>query len=199
MRLALALLIGILALAQALQWRGWPPEPPAAPAPGTIELPQSPAAPSTMLDEGRTRDEYLSVAERPLFLPDRRPPPDEPAEPPSAGDDAADQLVGLDINAILIGGPDPASVWLVDPRRRNELIRRRLGEEYKGWVITAIDADRVRFERQGVSETLELQDFATSPAQRPSQAPRRAVRRPPARALPKIPPASQRSGADHDR
>ncbi|WP_200346793.1 hypothetical protein [Halochromatium glycolicum] len=199
MRSVLISLIVLLALAAALQWRGWPPAPPPAPASGTLDLPEPPARPSIALDDTRTAEDYLSVAERPLFSPDRRPPSDEPAPVVDADAATAEELAGLDVNAILIQSPTLATVWLVPPAQRNELVKKRRGDDYEGWVITAIEPDRVRFERQGQSETLELNDFNAPPVRRSPPTQRREARRPPARTPRKPAPASQNSGADDDR
>jgi hypothetical protein len=199
MRLSLGLLIVILAAALALQWLGWPREPATPAVPGPQELPQLPDQPAVALDDDRTRDEYLSVSERPLFLPDRRPPDDEPEVAVGPEEEVAEELTGLDINAILINRPDPASVWLVDARQRNTLIRKRLGESYQGWLITAIEPDRVKFERQGETKTLDLLDYDATPVGPARPAPRRNVRRTPAPVSQQTPPAPPRPGADDDR
>lgn len=198
MRPVLLSLIVVLAIAAVLQWQGWPPEPPPAPAAGTVELPEPSARPSIALDETRTADDYLSVTERPLFLPDRRPPADEPSADVETDAATAEQLAGLDVNAILIQSPNAATVWLVPPAQRNSLVKKRLGDDYEGWAITAIEPDRVRFERQGESETIELNDFSVPPVRRPPPTQRREARRPPTRTPRKPTPASPSSGADDD-
>jgi hypothetical protein len=199
MRPVLISLIAVLALAVVLQWRNWPPAPPAAPGSGTVDLPEPPAQPSVALDDSRTAEDYVSVAERPLFSPDRRPPSDEPAPVQDTDAATAEELAGLDVNAILIQSPTLATVWLVPQAQRNTLVKKRLGDDYEGWAITAIEPDRVRFERQGQSETIELNDFNAPPVRRPPPTQRREARRLPARTPRKPAPASQNTGADDDR
>ncbi|MCF7994254.1 MAG: hypothetical protein K9L32_00060 [Chromatiaceae bacterium] len=161
-------LIALLATAAALQWRDWPPAPPPVSSTDSFQPAAAPLQPPPVLDTDRTRDDYLTIVERPLFRPDRRPQPDDPVAEAGLEEEgaAAEALRNTDINAILIKSPDPPSVWLIDPMRRNELIRRRLGEDYQGWIITAIEPDQVRFERQGQTETLNLNDFLTAPQRR---------------------------------
>jgi general secretion pathway protein N len=201
MRLILIAMIALLALAAVLQWRDWPPTLPAVPAAGSLDLPELPEQPSFTLDDERARDDYLSVVERPLFLPDRRPP-QSPAPVDNMADGAEvpadEELTGVDVNAILINTEARRSVWLVDPSQGNELIRKRLGDDFKGWVIKDIEADRVRFERQGRIETLDLLDFSASSQRRLPVRPNSTSRRPPVRRSPQTASDSQ-AGPSHDR
>ncbi|WP_201243744.1 hypothetical protein [Halochromatium salexigens] len=161
--IALLLLGGLL-----LQWLDWrEPLPSSAEEAGLNDLVSAPVAPdpnqaAPML---RPEDDYFAVMERPLFLPDRRPPDDEPVE--ANTDDLSEEvaeLEKLDVNATLILSPSEASVWLKDPARE-DLVRLRLGEEYQGWTVAQIKADHVLMERQGTTETLNLMDYSapTSP------------------------------------
>jgi hypothetical protein len=78
------------------------------------------------------------------------------------------ELVGVDVMAILIAEPHVPSVWLLDRRQAPSAQRYRLGDDYQGWRISAIEPDSIEFRRQGRSERLPLHDFsaAASPAQR---------------------------------
>jgi hypothetical protein len=180
MKLLLAIVIGGLALAVGLQWRDWPPSSPAPPDVEPAAPPVLSERPAPRLDDARTRDDYLAVIERPLFTPDRRPPPDEAESEPEpvaeVPEEAIAELKGTDVNAILLGKGSAPSVWLRDPRSRDELIRKRIGDDYKGWLVKAIEAERVQFERQGLTETLDLHDFAAAPA-RPVPGSRNDIRR----------------------
>lgn len=190
MKLVLLGIAAVLALILLLQWQDWQeslPEPRAADLPAElIEGPSGPP-PSAQLSLLRPEDEYLAVTTRPLFLPDRRPVPEEPnAETPDLEEEIAD-LASLDVTATLILSPSEASVWLRDTQQR-ELVRLRLGDRYQGWQVAQINGDHILLERQGVTEKLQLLDFS-----RPNVQPRR-----PARALPPG-SASGRKAPGHPR
>ncbi len=147
----MALLV-ILALAGVLvmQWRDWPR--PLSPV-GPPRAEQGAAAdPGAATDDSRAtpappeaKETYASVAERPLFRPQRKPEPPaaEPEPQPEATPDGT--LDGLDLSAVLIF-PGVTSAWITDPGTP-QLKRLRLGDEQAGWSVKAILADRVVFER----------------------------------------------------
>lgn len=152
-------LIGVL----AWQWRAWPPAEPAAPeAPADALAPiAAPAGPASgeLLPPPPPKEEYLSVKERPLFLPDRRPPPEEePAEEAPTAPEVAAELDQLDLNAVLIT-PALVSAWVRAPSQA-ELVRLRLGDEFQGWTVQQIEPSRVVLERQGSQGALELRDYS---------------------------------------
>lgn len=167
---------GLLSLALLLQWWDWREQLPAPPE-ATLQ-PDQLSAPSTPqlnadLSALRPEEDYSVVVERPLFLPDRRPLPEDAGgeSAPDLQEEIAD-LANLDVSATLILSPTEASVWLRDPQQPS-LIRLRLGEEYQGWKIAQINADHVLLERQGLTETLQLLDFSAPPV--PARGPRRPV------------------------
>lgn len=161
--LGIALLLTASLLLQWLDWRE--PLPEAGEGAGLSDLVSAPAAPdpNQAVPMLRPEDEYLAVIERPLFLPERRPPTEEPVD--LNADDLSQEvaeLEKLDVSATLILSPSEASVWLQDPARP-ELVRLRLGEEYQGWTVAGIETDRILMERQGTTETLDLRDYSASP------------------------------------
>lgn len=182
------LLLGIAILLLGLllwQWRHWRqplPRLETEAGAGLSELVSAPAVPdpAQAIPMLRPENDYLVVLERPLFLPERRPPPDEPIEdiPDDVTEEVA-ELARLNVNATLILSPNEASVWLRDPDRP-DLVRLRLGDEYKGWTVAGIEPDYVVMERQGTTETLDLWDFSAPNARvgRPPDARSSAPSRP---------------------
>ncbi len=169
-----AALLVVLALAGilVLQWRDWPR--PLSPV-GPPRSDQGAAAdPGAAADASLTtpappeaKETYASVAERPLFRPQRKPEPPPAAEPtpePEAVQDGT--LEGLDLSAVLIS-PGATSAWITDPSAP-QIKRLRLGDEQAGWSVKAILADRVVFERQGETNELLLRDFSQTPASPPA-------------------------------
>lgn len=160
--LGIALLLTASLLLQWLDWRA--PLPEGEEGAGLSDLVSAPAAPdpNQAIPMLRPEDEYLAVIERPLFLPERRPPTEEPVD--LSGDDLSQEIAELDkldVSATLILSPSEASVWLKDPTQP-ELVRLRLGEEYQGWTVAGIETDRILMERQGTTETLDLLDYSAS-------------------------------------
>lgn len=159
------LLLGFVVVLTAIllfQWRDWRLELPGALAPDAapeVEMASAPASPEAA-PMPRPEEDYVAVAERPLFLPERRPPEDESVET-TVGEQSAEvaDLARLDVKATLILSPTDASVWLQDPDHQ-ELVRLRLGDDYEGWTVAKIEGDRVLMERQGAQETLDLLDFS---------------------------------------
>lgn len=191
MRASIALLAFALVAVLVWQWWDWPttvPEP--GEEPGSIpaqSASQAPGDPSDLLAPLGEKDEYATVTERPLFLPDRRPPSEEPEEDVPPEEEGPSDLAGLDLNAVLITQSE-SSAWIRDPAKK-ELIRLRPGDELSGWSVHEILSDRVLLERQGEKDTLVLRDYKNMPppvpprrapsARKPGQqSPRSAVKRP---------------------
>jgi hypothetical protein len=149
-----------------LQWRDWPPQvpvPPVAEGDADLAFQAAPEADTLELMPLPPREEYASVIERPLFLPDRRPPPDEPAMP--TDDEPPEDLTeldGMDLSAVVIT-PSSVSAWVRAPQGR-ELVRLRLGDDFEGWTVTGIEPERLLLERQGEADELVLRDYQNAPA-----------------------------------
>jgi hypothetical protein len=143
-----------------------------------VEVPPAPEEnPLDLLTPLGEKEEYAVVTERPLFLPDRRPPSEEPEEAaPEPEPEKATVLARLDLNAILIS-PAGSSAWIRDPANKN-LVRLRPGDDLEGWSVQEILSDRVLLERQGQTDTLILRDYKNMPPPAPPRQ-RRAARRPP--------------------
>jgi general secretion pathway protein N len=174
-------LLGIL----TFQWIGWPPPAPSREStnvPGTTEPVAPPTQPDLLarLDTGDTKDHYVSIIERPLFRPDRKPePPSDEQSGPEVPQEST-ELSAFDLNAVLIT-PDVVSAWIQDPAQP-KLRRLRIGDDLQGWSVTGILEDRVLLERQGQQDALILRDYSkASPATAPPPA-RKVLPRPPPRA-----------------
>ncbi len=194
MRALFALLALSLAVVLVWQWRDWPPPPPgaaqadAAPPDGKASG-QTEENPLDLLTPLGEKDEYAEVTERPLFLPDRRPPTEEPPEKePAPEPEQASDLARMDLNAVLIT-PAESSAWVRDPSKQ-ELVRLRLGDDLAGWSVKEILADRLLVERQGETDTLILRDYKNMPP--PTPPPRR---RPAARNRPQQPQQQAAKGS----
>ena len=86
MKWALAILVAVLGAIVGLEWLGWPPSPPQqdgddtkTSAPGASAT-QAQKNPLDVLAPLEDKGQYAVIMERPLFLPDRRPPEEEPEE-----------------------------------------------------------------------------------------------------------------------
>ena len=162
------LMLGWIALALmgmlVLEWSDWSPAP-SMPSvepserPGQVDAADEPGL-SEMLLPPVSRDDYVSVIERPLFLPDRRPPPDEPDEEPTEDEVPAD-LDRLDLSAVLIT-PSLVSAWVRSPTE-NELMHLRIGMELEGWTVDDIQRDKLVLKRQGETHELTLRDYENPP------------------------------------
>lgn len=180
MKTLLAVIAAALCGVLFLQWNNWRPTPPteAELLPGAAITPSSPEPPTAgdLLLSSPPKEDYASVGERPLFLPDRRPPPDEPEGEEAEPEEASD-LAGTDLNAVLIT-PALVSAWVQTPSS-SELVRLRLGDDFEGWTVSTIEPDRLVLERQGETNELILRDYASMRAAPPQAAPRRQTRRAP--------------------
>jgi general secretion pathway protein N len=195
------------------QWRNWPPQPPQVsatdPNASADETPEQ--LEENLLDlltPLGEKEDYAQVTERPLFLPDRRPPVEEeleetPVQPEQIGD-----LDRMDLNAVMITSGESAA-WVRDPSK-NELLRLRPGDELVGWSVEEILSDRLLLERQGETDTLILRDYKNMPPpvtprqkptarKRPQQAPRQAAKGRPQEPDAERPNASRRPGPRNSR
>lgn len=178
-KVLLILSIG-LAVVLIMQWRDW-----SQPLPDGDKLPVQESSNSTLravdpptVASLRPPEDYAEIAERPLFVPTRRPFVEEPQE---ANQDLTEEIADLerlDLSAILILSPDNASVWLKDPARADRsLVRLRRGDLYQGWTVADIKEQQIIMERQGTTQALELLDFSRPKGQSPT-AKRPEIQRP---------------------
>lgn len=189
------LLAGVL----TLQWRGWAPDgglpaPPPAPANAAGGTEVGPTDVDPMALEPPPKEAYASVTERPLFLPERRPPPDEPEDGPVVEDEPLPELDGVDLTAVVIT-PAVVSAWVRSADAKG-VKRLRLGEDFQGWTVKTIEPARLVLERQGETNELPLRDYANAPPPiPPTRLPpsRRAAADAPAQ------PAAARRGADESK
>lgn len=191
MRAALGILLIGLASLLLVQWWDWPPPPnwraSSAPANGQGEaVPLDVLDETIALDELRDREAYNEIIERPLFLPDRRPPdPDEDEEDQAPLDAEAVSIETLDLLAIIIT-PQLAKAW-VRQGQATDHTEVRQGEEIAGWTVAEIRGDRLILERQDETGTLELRSYEAQPT-----SPQRTARQGPfSRPGPPKPPRPQ--------
>jgi len=185
-----ALLLGGLL---AIQWLGWRPVNPLA----DLEQEQSnetagvpPVSPST-LGEVPDVDHYAVISDRPLFVPDRRPPSDEAAETDVPEEELPAKLE-YDLTAVVMS-PEGKTALLQKPGEKK--VERALeGDLLDGWTLTQILEDRVVLERQGEKNTIVLRDFSEKQAApAPKQPSPRARPQPNLRARNPMQPRERRS------
>ena len=153
-----------------LQWRSWPPALP-APPPGADAAPAAAASGEAppKLPPVPPREDYASVAERPLFLPDRRPPPEEPEDASDEGlPEEPAELKDVDFSAVVIT-PDAVKAWVTPYSQERRWLR--IGDEIDGWTLTRIGPDSLVLERQGETNEILLRDYANAPAPIPPTPP----------------------------
>jgi len=202
LRASLALLAFALAAVLLWEWWGWPPSLPDShtgqPAKLPSDLSSRPAEEvADVFAPPREKEEYAVVTERPLFLPDRRPPSEEPDEDESTEPDVPSDLAKLDLNAVLIT-PSSSTAWIRDPEKK-ELIRLQPGDKLSGWAVHEILSDRILLERQGSKDTLVLRDYKNMPPPTPPRrTPVKSKRKTSAHA-PAKPTRSARNGSQRTR
>lgn len=166
MKPLLLVLLVLLASALMLQWWQWSPEaalPAPASAPAAAADGIAPAATTdvdAMALEPPPKEAYASVIERPLFLPERRPPAEEPEEL-VIEDEPLPELTGVDLTAVVIT-PAVVSAWVRSSESQG-IQRLRLGQDYQGWTVKTIEPARLVLERQGETNELPLRDYSNAP------------------------------------
>lgn len=197
MKPVLSLIILALGVLLYLEWSEWTPDialPSVAPAAVSVQSAASVDAAETDGDTPLVEDllapppsieDYASVIERPLFLPNRRPPPDEPEQEPEPEAEEFSDLAGTDLTSVIIT-PEIVSAWVRGPKQR-ETLRLRIGDEYEGWTVKTIEPDKLTLERQGDTNEVVLRDYANAPApipptRQPAPSRRQQQRREPATA-----------------
>lgn len=184
--LGIAVLLGGLL---AWQWHDWPPPAPVAGqgagAPATAAPAGGAPAPAG-LPPPTPKDDYASVRNRPLFLPERRPPEPEPEVVEAPPPEEASDLSGMKLTAVVIA-PQIVKAWVQSPTSP-ELLPLRIGDELEGWSVTGIEPDKLVLERQGTRDELKLRDFENADASAPPPPPPGGVTRQRDAASPPAPP-----------
>jgi hypothetical protein len=135
----LVILAAVLGVIVGLEWLGWPPSPPQPdgdgpkPSAAGAAAEQTPANPLDVLAPLEDKGQYAVIMERPLFLPDRRPPENDPEEPAAQPPEPDVNLSRLDLNAVLIT-PKETLAWVRDPAEK-ELVELHPGDELHGWTV----------------------------------------------------------------
>ncbi|MCF7990822.1 MAG: hypothetical protein K9M02_10305 [Thiohalocapsa sp.] len=197
-----ALLAGIAVLLSGvllLQWKDWPPDVPQPPPPVQALPGEQQPPPVRDVDDVLSVppvEDYVAVTDRPLFLPERRPPPDEPQGQAEELPMEFTELDGMDLTAIVIT-PDVVSAWVRSPASP-EAVRVRLGDDLEGWTVKTIEPQRLVLERQGEVDELQLRDYENAAAAVPM--PTGPRRRPPMRSRqPNAPQRPSRAPAASDQ
>ncbi len=176
-RLLYTTLLG-LGVLLVLQWRDWPPSRMFSPSalPGDILQPveEEEYNPLAHLPPLVEKQDYVSVIDRPLFLPGRRPPegtPEAEIEAPQEEGEPLTAVDSMDLNAIIIT-PDGAVAWVRTPNSPKPQ-KIRIGDEFEGWKVKAITTDNVEVEGKTNSDWLFLRNYGQGtqpPANQPPQA-----------------------------
>ncbi len=194
MKVMLVLLGSALAVLLYLQWGpmavGLPAMSVAGPAVPAANKENEGAKATFRIPLGDIAD-YAGITERPLFSPDRRPPPQEP-EPvrPAA---VAKPLKGLDLMAIMI--TPRRSVALVREAGTGESERLLPGDKIRGWTVKSVEKGRLRLVSGSKTGVLELREFPEHAAPQP-KAGKKVKARPKAR--PRRRSLKRRGGRDSD-
>jgi general secretion pathway protein N len=171
----LAAVVAILGALLVLQWKDWPPPPPAAGLNRAVPADAAGANPADRNPLARLaplegRETYASVNDRTLFRPQRKPPEPQAAEPEPAPEQVQDGgLEGLDLTAVVIT-PQTTEAWVVDPAAGLKRLKR--GDPYADWTVKDITPDTLVLERQGKTNTVDLYvPSQASPLPAPGPAP----------------------------
>lgn len=152
---SLFLLALLMAASSALAMRIWddvqqPPETPtdveldAAASDQTIDVSEMPKYDPPPIER------FSAALDRPLFNADRRPSADAPAAPGAV----ADRALTATLSGILFSNLE--GVALLSPIGETTVVRVSQGDQYLGWRLVEIHPDRVVFEMDDETVTLEL-------------------------------------------
>ena len=135
--------------------------------PAASPIAPGPPEPAVLLvaDPGFTMkplDDFSEIAQRPLFIPSRRPlPPD--TEPPPPGPRKAERH-RFTLKGVVIVGDERMAV-LVNQRRRSRTVLRVVeGQQIDGWLVEAIMPDRVVLRQGETREEVALRDTLKAPS-----------------------------------
>lgn len=120
-----------------------------APAPLKPELGKAAGAPPGAA--GGNPSQYLAMLERPLFAPDRRPPP--PPAPPAlpVAPPPPDPLANIQISGIY-SGASPGIIVRIDGKLRRVKVNEAIGP----WTLKGIEGRNVTFAQGSDSRQLRL-------------------------------------------
>ncbi|MDJ0609132.1 MAG: hypothetical protein QNJ67_09145 [Kiloniellales bacterium] len=121
-----------------------------------VTLPQEIADPVYRMPPMRQFD---AILQRPLFSQSRRPVAVAEAAPAVVSGNLGLALLGITIAS-------DERFALVIPEGGGDTLRLREGQDYQGWMLSAIEPDTIVFTRAGAEERLELSyDVAPPPQQ----------------------------------
>ncbi len=110
---------------------------------------------------------FSETTERPLFLPDRRPPViDETQEEVEDVESGLFTLLGIIVSPT-------QRIALVKVRGSQEVLQLSEGQQANGWTVLQISPGDVIFESNDKTETIELIDIKPPPTRRPTARERR--------------------------
>ena len=105
-------------------------------------------------------DTLSETVERPLFLPDRRPPTiDEAAEESENAESGLFTLVGIIVSPT-------QRIALVKVSGSQDVLQLSEGQQANGWTVLQIRPEEVIFESNDKTETIELIDIKAPKARR---------------------------------
>lgn len=180
-RLLVTALLGLSVLL-VMQWHDWPPDRmssrPDTPRDALQPIGEKGDNPLAQLPPLVEKQDYVSVTERPLFLPGRRPPEETPEdEDPKDAPGEVEPLTaldGMDLNAVIIT-PDGAVAWVSTPNSPKPQ-KVRIGDEFEGWKVKAITPDNVEVEGQASTDSLVLRNYGQGGQPAQNQPPRPAAK-----------------------
>jgi hypothetical protein len=113
-------------------------------------------------------ESFSETIERPLFLPDRRPPAiDEEQQDVKNVESGLFTLVGIIVSP-------KQRIALVKVRGSQDVLQLSEGQQANGWTVLQISPGDVIFESNDKTETIELIDINPAPTRRPSARERRS-------------------------
>ena len=120
-----------------------------APAPLKPELGKVSSTPPNAVGSNPTQ--YLAMLERPLFAPDRRPPPPPAPPAPPAAPPPPDPLANIQISGIF-SGASPGIIARIDGKLRRVKVNEAIGP----WTLKSIEGRDVTFVQGGDTRQLRL-------------------------------------------
>ncbi len=132
-----------------------------------IPIAPGPPEPAVLLvaDPGfamKPPDDFSEIAQRPLFIPSRRPlPPDTEPPRPSPGPRKAKRH-RFTLKGVVIVADERMAV--LQRRRSRTVLRVVEGQQIDGWLVEAIMPDRVVLRQGEMTEVVALRDIFNAPS-----------------------------------